>query len=134
MLVKSVAFLGRLHWPQGRVDFGVGGVSFVEVLILCEIWAGEKLDLEKAVPLYRGAGRSISVSAVPHGPGTDIWRSCRCIGALFRALVALPGCIRRFVSCEDGANHCGLRHIGWGRCGHGLTSKPRASASKVFFE
>ena len=52
---------------------------------------GEKLDLEKAVPLSRGAGRSISVSAVPFGPGTDIWRSCRCIGALFRALVALPG-------------------------------------------
>ena len=103
-----------------------------EVPILCELWAGERLDLDKAVPRYRGAGRSISVSAVPFGPSTDIWRSCRCIGALFRALVALPGGVRRFVSCEVGANHCRLRHTGWGRCGRGLTSSPRESASQVF--
>ena len=91
MLVKWVAFLCTLHWPQGDVSLGVGGVSFVEVLILYELWAGERLDLEKAVLRYRGAGRSISVSVVPSGPGIDIWRSCRYIGALFRALVALPG-------------------------------------------
>ena len=50
MLVKWVAFPGTLHWPQGGVDLGVGSVSFVEVLVLCELWAGERLDLEKAVP------------------------------------------------------------------------------------
>ena len=44
----------------------------MEVLILLELWAGERLVLEKAVPRYRRAGRSISVSAVPVGPGTDI--------------------------------------------------------------
>ena len=110
MLVKCVALLGTLRWPQGGgVDIGVGCVSFVEVLILYELWAGERLDLEKAVPRYRGAGRPISVSAVPFGPGTNIWRSYRYIGALFRALVALPGGIRRFVPCEVGANHC--RHL-----------------------
>ena len=48
----------------------------------------ERLELEKAVPRYRRPGRSISVSAVPFGPGTDIWRSCRFIGALFRGLRA----------------------------------------------
>ena len=84
MLVKWVASPGTLHWPQGRVGFGVGSVSFVEVLTLYELWAGERLDLENAVPRYRRAGRSISVSVVP-------WRSCRYIGALFRVLVALPG-------------------------------------------
>ena len=73
MLVKWVAFLYTLHWPQGGADLGVGGVSYVELLILYELWAGERLDLEKAVPRYRRAGRSISVSAVPFGPGTDIW-------------------------------------------------------------
>ena len=29
--------------------------------------------MEKAVPRYRGAGCSISVSAVPFGPGTDFF-------------------------------------------------------------
>ena len=130
ILVKWVVFLGTLHWPQGGVDLGC--VSFVEVLIWRELWAGERLDLEKAVPRYRRAGRSISVSDVPFGPGTDIWRSCRYIGALFRALVALPGGIRRVVPCDVGANHRRLRHIGWERCGHGLTSRPRESASEGF--
>ena len=40
--------------------------------------------------------------------------------------------LRRFVPCDIGANHCRLRHIGWERCGHGLTSRPRESASEDF--
>ena len=84
ILVKWVAFLGSLHWPAAGTDLGVGGVSFVEVLILCELWAGERLVLEKAVPRYRRPGRPISVSAVPFGPGTDLWRSCRFIGGFFQ--------------------------------------------------
>ena len=32
--------------------------------------------------------------------------------------------------CSTGANHCRLRHIGWEKCGHGLTSRPRESASE----
>ena len=75
LLVKWVAFLGSLHWPVGGADLGVGGVSYVEVLILYELWAGEKLTLEKAHPRYLRPGRPISVSAVPFGPGIDIWRS-----------------------------------------------------------
>ena len=31
-----------------------------------------------------------------------------------------------------GANHCRLRHIGWEKCGHGLTSRLRESASEAF--
>ena len=133
MLVKWVACLYTLHWPQGGADLGVGGVCHVELLILYELWAGERLVLEKAVPRFCRAGRSISVSAVPFGPGTDIWRSCRYVGALSRALVGLPGGIRRFVPCDVGANHCRLRHLGWEKCGHGLTSRPRESALEVFF-
>ena len=105
----------------------------VELLILYEVWAGERLELEKAVPRYRRPGRLISVSAVPFGPGTDIWRSCTFIGALFRGLRDLPFGLRRFVPCDIGANHCRLRHIGWERCGHGLTSRPRESASSEDF-
>ena len=62
--VKWVSFLGSLHWPAGGSDLGVGGVSYVELLILYELWAGERLSLEKAQPRYLRPGRPISVSAV----------------------------------------------------------------------
>ena len=91
------------------------------------------MSLEKAVPRYLRPGRLISVSAVPFGPGIDLWRSCRFIGAMMRSLCFLPGGLGRFVPCSVGANHCRLRHIGWERCGHGLTSRPRESASEPFF-
>ena len=134
LLVKWVSLLGSLHWPAGGLDLGVGGVSYIELLILFELWAGERLVLEKAVPRYRRPGLPISVSAVPFGPGIDIWRSCRFIGALFRALSALLGVIGRFMPCDVGANHCRHRHIGWAKWGHGLTSRPRESASEGFLD
>ena len=118
------------------------GLLLIAVLVwvVCLLWSclfcmnfvRVRLELEKAVPRYRRPGRSISVSAVPFDPGTDIWRSCRFIGALFRGLRDLPFGLRRFVSCDIGANHCRLRHIGWERCGHGLTSRLRESASGDF--
>ena len=40
VLVKWVTFLSSLHWPVGGADLGVGGVSYVEMLILFELWAG----------------------------------------------------------------------------------------------
>ena len=110
----------------------MGGVSHVELLILSELWAGERLSLEKAHPRYLRPGRPISVSAVPFGPGIDIWRSCRFIGAMMRSLCLLPGGLGRFVPCSVGANYCRLRHIGWEKCSHGLTSRPRESASEPF--
>ena len=134
LLVKWVSFLGGLHWPAGGLDLGVGGVSYVELLILYELWAGERLSLEKAHPRYLRPGRPISVSAVHFCPGIDIWRSCRFIGALMRSLCLLPGGLRRFVPCSIGANHCRLRHIGMEKCGHGLTSRPGESASEVFLD
>ena len=106
----------------------------MELLILYELWAGERLFLEKAHPRYLRPRRPISVSAVPSGPGIDIWRSCRFIGALMRSLCLLPAGLRRFVPCSIGANHCRLRHIGWEKCGYGLTSRPRESASELFFD
>ena len=85
VLIKWVSFLGSLHWPANGGDLGDGGISCVELLILYELWAGEWLVLEKAHPRYLRPGRPISVSAVPFGPGIDIWRSCRFIGAMMRA-------------------------------------------------
>ena len=41
-------------------------MSYVELLILCELWAGERLSLvEKADSRYLRPGRPISVLAVP---------------------------------------------------------------------
>ena len=134
LLVEWVSFLASLRWPAGGSDLGVGGISYLELLILYEHWAGERLVLEKAHPRYLRPGRSISVSAVPYGPGIDIWRSCRFIGALMRSPCLLPGGLCRFITCSIGANHCRLRHIGWEKCGHGLTSRPRESASEPFLD
>ena len=113
LVVKWVAFLGSLHWPAGGADLGVVGISYVELLILDELWAGE------THPRYLRPGRPISVPAVPLGPGVDILRSCRFIGALMRSRCLLSGGLGRFVPCAIGANHCSFRHLGWEKSGHG---------------
>ena len=66
ILVKLVTFLGSLHWPSAGVDLGPGGISYVELLILYELWAGERFGFEKAVPRCMRVDRPISVSAVPY--------------------------------------------------------------------
>ena len=70
------------------------------------IGLGKRPVLEKAVSRYQWLGRPISVSAVPFAQTDEIWRSCRFIGSLMRALCALPGGIGRFLPCRIGANHC----------------------------
>lgn len=61
MLVKLCVFLGSLPWPASVDDLGPSGVSYVEMLILNERWARERLDLELAVPRSGKGGRLISV-------------------------------------------------------------------------
>ena len=131
ILVKWVAFLSSFHWPVGGADLGVGGVSFVEMLILYELRAGERLVLERPSP---GIG------------GLDAQFQCR-LFRLVQALIfgvpagslgpfqgtLLPGGSGRFMPCGTGANYRVHRHIGWEKCGHGLTSRPRESASEGFF-
>ena len=51
-----------------------------------------------------------------------------------RSLCMLPGGLGRFVPCSIGANHCRLRHLGWERCSHGLTSRPQEGASGPFLD
>ena len=134
LLIRFSAFLGSLHWPSDREDLVMGGVSFIEVLMLYELWAGERLVLETAVPKYLRRGRSITVTASSGAAEMVIWRSCRFIGALFRALRDLLGGLGRFIPGRIGGNHCRLRRIGWEQCGHGLTCRPQESRSHDFLD
>ena len=134
VLIKLVTFLSSLHWPSDGCDLGPGGISYVELLILYELQAGERFQFEKAVPRCKRVDRSISVSAVPFGPGIDIRRSCRLLGAMLRALCVLLGGLGRFLLCDIGANHSRLRHIGWVQSGHGLTSRPRETSDILFLD
>ena len=56
LLVKWVSFLGSLHWLVDGLDLGVGGISYVELVILYELRAGERLSLEKAHHRYLDQG------------------------------------------------------------------------------
>ena len=44
ILVKLVTLLGTLHWPSAGTYLGPGGISYVELLILYELWAGERFQ------------------------------------------------------------------------------------------
>ena len=90
-LVKLATFLSSLSWPSEVSDLGPGGVSYVELLILYERWAAERLRFEDSIPKCRRPGRPISVSAAPLCPDVDIWKLCRYFGNMTRALCRLPG-------------------------------------------
>ena len=92
-------------------------------------WFWRCLFLNRVVCIVSNSG-----SAVPDGPSIDIWRSCRFLGAMLRALGGLPGGLGRFLPCRIGADHCRLRSIGWERCGHGLTSRPLEASDAGFLD
>ena len=131
LLVKWVSFLGSLHWPVHGGDLGVGGISFFELVILYELWAGERgWFLKKLILGIFGLGVQFQCRLFL----LDQACSCRLIGAMVRSLCLLPGGLGRFVPCSIGVNHCRLRHLGWERCSHGLTSRPRESVSVPFLD
>ena len=111
---------------------GPGGISYIELLILFERWAGERLRVEDSLPKFRRPGRPISVSAAPLRPDADIWKLCRFLGNMLRALAKLPGGLGRFIPGRIGANHGRLRHVGWDKCCHGLTCRPLESSGEGF--
>ena len=80
----------------------MGGVSLKEMLMLYELWAGERLSLETVLPEHQWRGRSITVAAASVTAETVIWRSCVFMGAMFRALVHLPAGRASFAL--DGSN------------------------------
>ena len=119
----SLPFL-VLHWPSDSVDLGHDGISFLELLILFEQWAGHRLLGEKVTRPHVRAGRPILVSSVPVSEGMEIRHGCQFISSLVRALGKLPGGLGRFLPCQVGTHLSRLRHLGWNQCSHGLTSRP----------
>ena len=112
---------------MGSADLGHFGISFLELLILFEQWAGFRLLSEKATRPHVRAGRPISVSSVPVSEGIEIRHGCQFISSLVRALGKLPGGFGRFLPCQVGTHLSRLRHLGWNQCSHGLTSRPLES-------
>ena len=127
ILIRFTSFLGTLHWPSDSVDMGHFGVSFLELLILFEQWAGHRLLSEKVTRPHIRAGRLISVSSVPVSEGIEIRHGCQYISSLIRALGKLPGGLGRFLPCQMGSHLSRLRHLGWNHCSHGLSSRPLES-------
>ena len=127
ILVKFTSFLNTLHWPSGFVDLGHFGISFLELLILFEHWAGHRLLGEKVTRPHVRAGRPISVSSVLVSEGMEIRHGCQFLSSPIRALGKLPGGLGRFLPCQVGTHLSRLRHLGWNQCFHGLTSRPLES-------
>ena len=46
----------------------------------------------------------------------------------------LLGGIHTSLPCEIGGNHGLRRHVGWDRSGHGLTSRPGGTSSRVMID
>ena len=127
ILVRFTSFLGTLRWPSGSLDLGHFGISFVELLILFEQWAGHRLLSEKVTRPHVRAGRPILLPSVPVSEGIEIRHGCQFLSSLIRALGKLPGGLGRFLPCKLGTHLSRLRHIGWNQCSHGLDSRPLES-------
>ena len=129
MLVKWVAFLKTLHWPR-ILESVVSLMWSCSLFMSCGLvrgWFWKRLFLGTAGRVAQfQCWRFLLVQALIFGDLAGL------LLRYFVLFVRLPGGIRRFVSCDLGADHCRLRHLGWEKCGHGLTSRPRESASEGF--
>ena len=95
-LCKFSSFLRSLHWLAGAEDKGHFRVSYLEVLILSEQWAGHQLLSEKVTRSHFRAHHQISISSVLVSEGVEIRQRCRFISCLVRSLGTLPGGLGRF--------------------------------------
>ena len=127
ILLEFSSFLASLHWPQGGTDLGKFGISYFELLLMFEIYVGHRLHAEKAVRSHLRPRRPLFFSGFPLGKGQEIRHGCQFPQSPSRALGHLPGGLVRFIICQPCVHYTRLMHVGWGQCGHGLSSRPRES-------
>ena len=66
ILLVFSSFLASLHWPQGNPDLGI---SYFELLLMFEIFAGHRLHAEKAVRPHLRSRRPLVFSGFSVGFG-----------------------------------------------------------------
>ena len=104
ILVRFTSFLNTLHWPSGSVNLGHLGISFLELLILFEQWAGHRLLSGKVTRPHVRANRPILIPSVPVSEGIEIRHGCQFLSRLLRALSKLSGGVGRFLPCWLGSH------------------------------
>ena len=97
-----------------------------------EVCSGYRLQTEKTVRPHVRSRRPLVFSGFSVGIGQEIRHGCQFLHSLFRALGHLPGGLARFIPCQPSAHYARLSHLGWGRYGHGLSSRPRESCDHQF--
>ena len=123
ILCKFTAFLGSLHCPVDNMDMGHFGVSYLEVLILFEQWAGHRLLSEKVTrphvmglivpfrfPLFL-CQRELKFDMVVSS--SVAW---------LRTLAKFPGGMGGLLPCGIGSHMSKLRHLGWNNDGESGTA------------
>ena len=90
ILVRFTSSLGTLHWPLVLLILGHFGISFLELLILFEQWAGHRLLGEKVAGPHVRANRPILIPSVPVSEGLESRHDCQFNSSLVRALSKLP--------------------------------------------
>ena len=84
ILCKFTAFFETLHFPMCSDDTGHFGVSFLELLVLFEQWAGHRLLSEKVTGPHNRANRPILIPSVPVSEGIEIRHGCQFIREVLR--------------------------------------------------
>ena len=105
ILLVFSSFLASLHWPQSAPDLGKFGISYLELLLMFEIFAGHRLLTEKAVRPHLRPRRPLVFSGFPVGIGQEIRHGSQFLHSLFRALRHLPGGLARFIPCQPSAHY-----------------------------
>ena len=91
---------------------------------------GKGFGLKILFPSIVVLGVQFQCQLHPFCPDTDIWKLCRFLGNMLRALTRLPGGLGWLIPGRIGANRGRLRHVGWEKCFHGLTCRPRESSGE----